>query len=188
MTTIVLPHTLLAGTPENVAHVQANDEALRDGVNGTLGQDNMGTGAAGLAIGAFHAYRNAALTTGAGPGPMAQIVLDAEVFDVSSWFDLTTGRYTPLLAGYYQFSWAVGGVGAGGTYYTALFKNAVLTLLGSRTGADANTPGASTGSGIVVANGATDYFDLRVYPNSGATTINPAASATYLAGGMLGRS
>lgn len=30
---VSLPHTLTAGTAENVNHVQANDEALRDGVN-----------------------------------------------------------------------------------------------------------------------------------------------------------
>lgn len=33
---ISLPHTLAAGTPENVNHVQENDEALRDGINAVL--------------------------------------------------------------------------------------------------------------------------------------------------------
>ncbi|HZA18974.1 MAG TPA: hypothetical protein VE645_19190 [Pseudonocardiaceae bacterium] len=50
MTDVVLSHTLTAGTPENVAHVQQNFEDLRDGINGGLDGDNL-TMAAGQALG-----------------------------------------------------------------------------------------------------------------------------------------
>lgn len=43
MSTVSLPHTLTAGTPENVNDVQANDEALRDAINGQLDGDNLTT-------------------------------------------------------------------------------------------------------------------------------------------------
>lgn len=42
MADVTLPHTLTPGTPENVSHVQANDEALRDGVN-AISDANVGT-------------------------------------------------------------------------------------------------------------------------------------------------
>jgi hypothetical protein len=41
MTLITLPRTIVPGTPENAAHVQENDEAIRDVVNGSLDGDNL---------------------------------------------------------------------------------------------------------------------------------------------------
>lgn len=38
---VTLPHTLTPGTPENVNHVQANDVALRDVLNGNVDGANL---------------------------------------------------------------------------------------------------------------------------------------------------
>jgi hypothetical protein len=43
MATVTLPHTLTPGTIENVTHVQDNDQAIVDQVNGNLDYDNLST-------------------------------------------------------------------------------------------------------------------------------------------------
>jgi hypothetical protein len=45
MTTFSLPRTLVAGTPENINHVQENFVAVRDHINGNLDKDNFATSA-----------------------------------------------------------------------------------------------------------------------------------------------
>lgn len=45
MTTFSLPRTLVAGTPENVNHVQENFVAVRDHINGNLDATNFGASA-----------------------------------------------------------------------------------------------------------------------------------------------
>src|SRR4051794_11365664 len=59
-------------------------------------ESKLANGATGLAIGTFSAYRAAVVSLGvASP---AFTPMDTEEFDVSSWHDTATGRYTPQVA------------------------------------------------------------------------------------------
>src|SRR4051812_43973392 len=115
MPTWTPPVTLTANTNENVNDLNAIITSLQATINGlddanisataAIQQSKLANGATGMALGAFSAYRNAALSLATN----AVVTYDTELFDVSGWFDTTTsiGRYTPQVPGYYSFSWAV---------------------------------------------------------------------------------
>lgn len=146
------------------------------------------SGPFGLAKGSFSAYRAGAstLTTG------SVVPFDTEEWDVSNWFDaVTTARYTPQLAGYYRFNWAVrmGALAADQWCQASLAKNGTKLkegqVLWQRAAVNANT----TGAGIVIANGTTDFFTVIIEHNVGATTaLTVGQTATYLQGELIGRS
>lgn len=87
-------------------------------------------------------------------------------FDTNGWFDNDNYRYTPQIAGYYQFSGGAWGVT--NTYSTEsriiiyLYKNggSVGGTLGYAT-FWSNANATATGSKLVYLNGSTDYVELR---------------------------
>jgi hypothetical protein len=140
------------------------------------------------AVGGFRAYRNAAQSRTTG-----QVVeFDTESFDYSGWFDVTTnvGRFTPLIAGIYDFSWAVqAGVAiTADQFWVALLrKNGTACSTGSITFQRGTAGVRSVGSDRQVANGTTDYFDVEIVHNTGASTALSATSAgTYFSGHYVG--
>lgn len=138
--------------------------------------------------GAFHAYRNAAQS----PATGAIINFDTEVYDDSNWFDLSIGRFTPLIAGRYRFSWAVRGTTAltANTFWLSqLMKNGAAASLGN-TGYQIGTAAAvnSVGSATVIANGTTDFFEVNISHNQGAgTALTTGQANTYFTGELIGR-
>jgi hypothetical protein len=152
-------------------------------------QSKLANGATGLAVGTFAAYRATAVALATG----GTIVFDTEEVDVSGWFDTTTGRYTPQAAGYYRLSAAASTnavITAGQFWGIELFKNGSLLkrlqLTTQVTGG--GTPHAS-GSHPVVANGSTDFFDIRVNHNTAASPgVAGGAAFCYFGGEMIGRS
>jgi hypothetical protein len=85
-----------------------------------------------------------------------KIALNARVFDTASAFDITTNyRFTPLVAGYYQFNATLN---PNGTTVSSsalwIFKNgAAYTRIGV-------TGNITSGSCIVYLNGSTDYIEF----------------------------
>jgi hypothetical protein len=143
------------------------------------------------AVGGFRAYRNAAQSRTTG-----QIVnFDTEVYDYSGWLDVTTnvGRFTPLIAGIYRFSWRVSVNGAtelaADNYFRAnLFKNGAINAYGQiayQRGTAASV--GSVGSVNVEANGSTDYFEISVDHNKGsAAALDPQSTTTWFCGEYVG--
>lgn len=149
-----------------------------------------GTGANGLALGAFSSYRSVAQSLGVGSA--AALVFDTEEFDISGWHDTSTGRYTPLLAGYYRLNAGVQvnqTTAAGSRFIFSLYKNGGVykTLqIGYSAGADAD---AFSGSCLVQANGTTDFFTAVLEHNLGVALATAGGSrATYFQGEFIGRS
>src|SRR2546423_1829030 len=118
---VTLPYTLVNGQPNDADQVMADLNALAQVVNGGIDSSNvaddslrwsdMATGSNGLAAGAFSAW----LSTSPGvvaPNVFTPLTLGTEEFDVSSWFNVTNGRFTPQAAGYYQFSWCASAASA----------------------------------------------------------------------------
>lgn len=194
------PSHLTGGQNASMADIQGPLVDIRTFLNGGIGNSNLAsnagvletqlaTGSSGLAKGVFSVYRNAALSLAS----LGIVVFDTEEFDLSGWHDTSTGRYTPQVPGYYRLSWAVeSGVGltVDSHWQAILYKNGSLFKGGNRAMSRGAAAGlASVGSHIVVANGSTDFFDIRVFHNNGGTpALTTGLSATYFGGELVGRS
>jgi len=113
-----------------------------------------------------------------------KVPLDTEVFDTNSDFDSTTDyRFTPTVAGYYQFNAGLFlATVSGGGYLLAILKNGstyyrLSTLVNSTT-----INQEASGSILLYANGSTDYFELFTYQTSGGTLTTGSASIDYMTG------
>jgi hypothetical protein len=153
---------------------------------GGLTEAKMATGINGLAKGAFSVYRN---VTPATASAFTVIVFDTEEFDVSNWYDITNGRYTPQVAGYYRLSAsALFNPIAAAIQSLALFKNGVqLKLLDTNAFVNGTAQAIFNGTANAVANGTTDFFDIR-FAGSNANAPLGGALNTYFNGELIGRS
>lgn len=195
------PSHLVAGTNASMADIQGEFIDLRTFLNGNISDINLSSSAAinenklangssGMAKGVFNAYRNAAYSVTSN----TNLVFDTELFDVSGWFDPTTGRYTPQVAGYYQLSWTVNALNGQGTdmAWLTFIRKSGTTLIASGTPGvqrGSATGAGSGGSAVVVANGSTDYFEINVQHSLGVSAgIQPGQQWTYFCGHLIGRS
>jgi hypothetical protein len=133
---------------------------------------------------AFRAYSGGSVQT-VGNGVNTKVTLNTEVFDTNNNFDSTTNyRFTPTVAGYYQFSASVYGTGSSSLAYNYIkfFKN------GSQDSAAIYGPYvgvASIGalSALIYLNGSTDYVELYAeVSGTGTLDINVGSSLTFLSG------
>jgi hypothetical protein len=169
------------------AHASSHQDGAADPL--TVREAMMDVGAAGLAKGAFSAYRNGVQTINTGD----RISFNAELFDVSSWYDATTNfRYTPQVAGVYLLTAMVranSALTADTFMETTLRKNGADFHVFQPSSQRATAQISSGGTAIVQANGTTDYFDVIVRQNNGAGTgIAGIAPHTYFMGHLVGRS
>jgi len=109
-----------------------------------------------------------------------KVPLAIESFDTNNNFDNATNyRFTPTVAGYYQFNLHAYFTGSPGEAYVSLQKN------GSQVGY-AVYIGSGTGwwdgmySDITPANGTTDYFEMWVY-----ATGSPAIFQMFMSGALI---
>lgn len=150
--------------------------------------DEIVAGPTGLLVGAFSAYRNAAVSLATG----ATMVFDAEEFDPSSWFSVATGLYTPQVAGIYRLSWAINTgaiMTADAAFGTFLLKNGANHRRGQLMFQRATSTGpCSVGSALVQANGTTDNFGVAVeHGNGGSLALTPGILYSYFQGEFVGR-
>lgn len=105
------------------------------------------------------------------------IIFDQVNFDSDSWYNSTTGRFTPQVAGYYLISSAITTDVAGSNFTlctASLYFNGTSTQVGSgrihllRGVGDKDEFGSGT-SKIVYFNGSTDYSSITAYIASGGT-------------------
>ena len=116
-------------------------------------------------------------------------VLDIKDFDTDNWFNTTTYRYTPQIAGYYSFT---GMLRIGGTTLTtqaaSLYKNGsrIFASFSRDTG---NNPVHVTVSDLIYLNGSTDYVELFGIATASSGTVFSYAdvSATSILSGYLVR-
>jgi len=134
---------------------------------------------------AFSAYASA--TTSLVTSTFTKIAFNIEVFDTNNNFDSTTNyRFTPTVAGYYQLN---GGFNFGG-YIAAvtifsIYKNGTEFYRGIVQPNNASSV-ASVVSGLVFADGSTDYFELYAFQNSGITqTSGNGATGVWFNGSLV---
>jgi hypothetical protein len=125
------------------------------------------TDAAGAAP-AFAVYGSA--FTSATSGVLTKIIFDTKVFDTNTNFSTTNYRFTPTVAGYYQFnSYVSGPASATGILLSTFYKNGSRFADGANILLSAGANLTSQNSAIIYLNGSTDYVECYGFQSSGAT-------------------
>jgi microcystin-dependent protein len=113
------------------------------------------------------------------------IAFPNERFDLGSFYDTTTGRFTPTVPGYYQFSSSVGinCNSAKTRSVVSILKNG-STVIGT---SDEVTTGrfVHSAGGLAYLNGTTDYVTLTVFAIGTTPFVNGAASPAIFSGVMV---
>jgi hypothetical protein len=104
-----------------------------------------------------------------------KILFNSEEFDTNNCFDLTNSRFTPTVAGYYQFS-GVGYVQYSGSivnnsHFVSLYKNGVIFKYGSGI-AVASSSVVHQVSALIYLNGSTDYVEMYIYCSGTNSTVS----------------
>ena len=124
---------------------------------------------------AFSAYSASAQSVSSGVN--TKVTIDTEEFDTASCFNTANNRFTPTVAGYYQFNFQLSVRSSTNLTRFAcyVYKNGVGAGP-SKNGGDIsfNTAGNNGykigGSGLIYANGTTDFFEMYGYVETIAGT------------------
>jgi hypothetical protein len=174
--TVTLDAPAVAGT--TVLTLPATSGTVVTNTAGTVTQTMVATGVAGTGP-AFSAFFSGSQTIN--DNVSAVVALNNEEFDTNNCFDnVSTFRFTPNVAGYYQISGAVYFSTNTVNFVTAVIaKNGSSLKYGPQAGNGAFTYG-STVCSIVYLNGTTDYVQLLAYQNSGTSkTLQSSAAPLY---------
>ncbi len=115
----------------------------------------------------FSYYRNGGFTAGS----PSLITFDTLVFDTSSNYSVSTGKFTAPVSGFYQFNAAVGlSLADTSLIYTSLYKNGSLNVVGTNffTGGGPGTNSATVSALIQLAQN--DFVQVNCY-GAGATGV-----------------
>lgn len=127
----------------------------------------------------FSYYRNGSFN--AGTGSDALLTFDTQVFDTSSNYSVSTGKFTAPINGFYWFS-AKAGVAQDQFILTKLYKNGSVVLVGPETTSNAGSMGGSV-SGLLQLN-ASDYIQVYWQTFTGGAGITGSAN-TYFQGFLV---
>ena len=131
---------------------------------------------------AFSAYQSSAQTLIG--STLTKISLQSEEFDTNSNFDSTTNyRFTPTVAGYYQFNAALQVGVSASTVLITFYKN------GSEFKRPTYMSGSSvvnsaSGSALIYCNGTSDYVEFWALLGTGQA-LSANANATWFQGSMV---
>lgn len=117
---------------------------------------------------------------------LTKITYDTEDFDTNSNF--ASSRFTPTVAGYYQFNVSIafsGIVAVGATSFVTLYKNGSRFLDGNFAAQISGITTFNSVSGIIYLNGSTDYVEVYGYQNAGTQNIGSAQSSVKFTGAMI---
>ena len=149
-------------------------------VDGSVTQAKLSTNVAGNGP-AFSAYQSSAQTFSSGYNTVS---LQSEEWDTNNCFDTSTYRFTPNVAGYYQFNFSFLPPSTSRTseIQVFLFKNG--SSYKSGTDIIASSTIILSGSAMAYANGTTDYFTFVGYTGTGGT-VTGASISTYFQGFLV---
>ena len=111
---------------------------------------------------------------------------NTELFDSSSAYDTSTYRFTPQVGGYYYFYASVrfqSSTNAFDRINVAIRKNGTEMISGRNDNTDYSTTHVS---GIILANGSSDYFDMTAYHTRGSNlNISTEDELVYFGGFLI---
>ena len=181
-TTTIQPTTSASSVTLTVPSVNAN--VVTTGDTASVTQAMLGSNVATTGP-SFSAYNSSSITV-TGGNAWTKMALQTEEWDTANCFDSTTNyRFTPNVAGYYQFSGSI-----------QLTNNIVLCVSLYKNGGEyrrgcytyPSTVNGSCVAGMIYLNGSTDYVELYAYNGSaGSVSSQTGAAYTFLTG-FLARS
>lgn len=127
---------------------------------------------------AFSAYASAA--TSLVQNVATKVGFQTEEYDTAGAYDTTLSRFTPLIAGYYNFTTAVLYSTAAAITVLALYKNG--TLAKALDNSSPSTISASNGTADIFMNGSTDYVEVYITQSSATQNDATGAANTYFQG------
>lgn len=108
-----------------------------------------------------------------------------DIDDTNNWYDPTTKRFTPTIAGYYHVDftvWFDAATVSTGQYNIQIRKNASTVLIVQQPNINNGTGQSLTGSKLIYFNGTTDYIDFTAYQSTGVNRnlqAGASSSGTY---------
>ncbi|MNK38473.1 C1q domain protein [compost metagenome] len=133
----------------------------------------------------FFATRNTNYTF-AGGTPSKTVIYPTSTDNPNGWYNTANGRFTPQVAGYYQFNAALRVVSS-----TDGEKVIILTKNGTELHSGVSSAGSNvyiaTVSAVIYLNGTTDYVDVRCFANNALTDIATTPSTSYFQGYLIGQ-
>jgi hypothetical protein len=146
-----------------------------------------GTLALASTVPAFSAYLGTNQTLSGNTWTKLQI--NTEEFDTNSNYDPTTNyRFTPTVAGYYQFSCGIAALaGANTALLSSIYKNGTAAKTATNYSATSNglDDWSVSISAIIYMNGSTDYVELHANLVGATLTVNSGAANTWFSGCLL---
>jgi len=136
---------------------------------------------------AFSAYGTAGNNQVISSATDTKVILNATHFDTASCFNTSTYRFTPNVAGYYQFSGEFE-IYSGSTVSSveiSLFKNGTIYSRGTNLLINSNESFVSVNR-LIYMNGSTDYIELYARVTSGGTiTLYGDPQYRFLTGALV---
>jgi len=117
----------------------------------------------------FSAYATTSQTVSSGVG--TKVIFQGTYWNTGNCYDPTTNyRFTPTVAGYYQFNAGIGiGSNTAGERQLSIYKNGSEWKRGTDSAGSGATPYQMNVSRLVYFNGTTDYVESRCFLNSGSS-------------------
>jgi hypothetical protein len=129
------------------------------------------------AVPAFRAEMSSSMTVSS--ITITKAAVNTKIFDTNSCFDTSNYRFTPNVAGYYQFNAHTEFGSGSGILSVLVYKNGSRVISGGAPNSAAATF-AICAAGMVYMNGTTDYVEMYIYQSSGgnltAFNVNTAFS------------
>ena len=132
---------------------------------------------------------NGSALTSAATDTFTKIAYNTKIFDTNTNYSTANSRFTPTVAGYYQFNAYVSGpVASSGNNYLlfSFFKNGSRYADSQNTILQITITVAIIGTAIIYCNGSTDYVEVYGYQGSGGTAnIGSAQGFQQFSGAMI---
>jgi hypothetical protein len=135
---------------------------------------------------AFFAHRTGTQSVTA--GVTTKVQLNSELFDTHGCFDSTTNyRFTPTVAGYYQFNATLGIFGNNGSQSNVILRKNGSDYSNTLQVVGAGTAARITNSTLAYMNGSTDYMEMFGVGASGTVEFIGGADSTQFSGSLVRR-
>lgn len=108
----------------------------------------------------------------------AKASVTTEIFDSNNNYDAPNSRFTPTVAGYYQFNCSGGNQVALDTFglYISLMKNGATSLAQGGSTGNASAFARGSASALAYMNGTTDYVEVWITAAGPSGTLNVICS------------
>jgi len=179
--------TVVSGT-SNATQNLANVTGTLASANGGTGQSNItfpssgGTAMISGNMPAFSAYQSSAQTiTG---GSFTKVTCQTKEFDTNSNYDNATNyRFTPTVAGYYQFNAALQITTSTSTGLICFYKNGAEFKRPSYL-SGSSVVNSNGGTALIYCNGSTDYIEFYALLGTGQA-LSTGVFSTWFQGVMV---